>query len=106
MAVVCGSRQSAVTRLLARPGGALVRILAGARNFSLPRNIRTDFLDLPVLPFRGDRLLYPLAYSGRGVRLASYFVRILRTRGSAILACVGTVFFNKEVYCTESTYDV
>jgi len=36
MAVVCGSRQSAVTRLLARPGGALVRILAGQEIFVCP----------------------------------------------------------------------
>jgi len=78
-----------------------------ARDFSVPRSIRTDFMAPPFLPFRGDRLLYPLAYSGRGVKLASHFIRILSTCGSAIMACVGTAFFfYKEIYCTKSTYSV
>ena len=36
MSVVCGSRQSAVTSLLALPVGALVRILAGQGIFLCP----------------------------------------------------------------------
>jgi hypothetical protein len=81
-AVVCGSRQSAVTRLLAWPVGALVRFLAGQEIF-LFRLVGSTYLPIQRGP---PSLLHSVGQS--------FNLDVKNVSDCAVMACVGTAVYS------------